>query len=176
MSQSPHIVHRTFEEAWLAFGGKGPLIEFTYLLTSNQTLKDRLSHQIDALLQEGIEDSWIDLLQLICLAGRLGCQVDYNSVKEQLSIATLQSALRRLKDEYLIRITTENTIEALHPVRAQIVYSILQTQTFFEEKEIVLKTLPCITSRNAKIILMDYFNHNEYDSAFMQRVSALIRL
>lgn len=173
VSQSPRIVHRTFEEAWLAFGGKGPLIEFTYLLTNNQTLKDRLSHQIDALLQEGIEDSWIDLLQMICLAGRLGCQVDYNSVKEQLSIATLQSALCRLKDEYLIRITTENTIEALHPVRAQIVYSILKAQTFFGEKEIVLKTLPCITPRNARIILMDYFSHNEYDSAYMQRVSAL---
>ena len=34
---------------------------------------------------------------------------------------TMQSAIQRLKDEYLIRIIDENKIEALHPVRAQIV-------------------------------------------------------
>lgn len=38
----PHTEHRTFEEAWQSFGGQGPLIEFVYLLTNNQTLTQRL--------------------------------------------------------------------------------------------------------------------------------------
>ena len=50
----PHSSHRTFEEAWQSFGGDGPLIEFVYLLTNNQTLTKRLQNQIDFLLQEGL--------------------------------------------------------------------------------------------------------------------------
>lgn len=34
----PHATFRTFEDAWNVYGGKGPLIEFVYLLTNNQTL------------------------------------------------------------------------------------------------------------------------------------------
>ena len=78
----PHSSHRTFEEAWQSFGGDGPLIEFVYLLTNNQTLTKRLQNQIDFLLQEGISDEWLELLQLVCYAGRLGCSVDYCKIKE----------------------------------------------------------------------------------------------
>ena len=78
----PHSSHRTFEEAWQSFGGDGALIEFVYLLTNNQTLTKRLQNQIDFLLQEGISDEWLELLQLVCYAGRLGCSVDYCKIKE----------------------------------------------------------------------------------------------
>lgn len=37
----------------------------------------------------------------------------------------MHAAIRRLKDEYLIRVVDENTIEALHPVRAKIVFDVL---------------------------------------------------
>ena len=62
----PHAEHRTFEDAWQSFGGQGPLIEFVYLLTNNQTLAQRLQDQIDALLREGVSDEWLELLQLVC--------------------------------------------------------------------------------------------------------------
>lgn len=42
----PHAKLRTFEEAWRSFGGNGPLIEFVYLLTNNQTLTKRLQEQM----------------------------------------------------------------------------------------------------------------------------------
>ena len=45
----------------------GPLIEFVYLLTNNQTLAQRLQDQVDALLREGISDDWLELLQLVLL-------------------------------------------------------------------------------------------------------------
>lgn len=82
----PHTEHRTFEEAWQSFGGQGPLIEFVYLLTNNKTLTQRLQEQLDVLLQEGISDEWLELLQLVCYAGRLGCAVNLTAVKMKFTV------------------------------------------------------------------------------------------
>ena len=112
----------------------GPLIEFVYLLTNNQTLTQRLQEQIDALQREGISDEWLELLQLVCYAGRLGCAVNLADVKNVIHCSTMHAAVRRLKDEYLIRVIDENTIEALHPVRAKIVFDALCDQIYINPK------------------------------------------
>lgn len=158
----PHSSHRTFEEAWQSFGGKGPLIEFVYLLTNNQTLTKRLQNQIDSLLREGISDEWIELLLLVCYAGRLGCSVDFGEIKKVLVCTSMQAAVRRLKDEYLIRITDDNKLEALHPIRAEIVYDTLCNQTCILAKDIVFKVLTCVSSQNIRLVLMDYFSQYKY--------------
>lgn len=165
----PHSSHRTFEEAWQSFGGKGPLIEFVYLLTNNQTLTKRLQNQIDSLIQEGVSDEWIELLLLVCYAGQLGCSVDFNEIKKVLACTSMQAAVRRLKDEYLIRITEDNKLEALHPIRAEIVYDALCNQTCITAKDIVLKALACVSSQNVRLILMDYFSQNKYVLAEIQQ-------
>ena len=158
-SEKPHPIYRTFEEAWIIFGGGGPLIEFVYLLSNNQTLTARLHYQIDALIKEKVSDDWLELLQLVCYAGRLGANVDFQSAKKEIHCSTMQSAIQRLKDEYLIRVVDENKIEALHPVRAQIVFDNICVQTGTTERDIVFKTVPCVESKNIRVILMDYFSH-----------------
>lgn len=169
----PHAEHRTFEEAWQAFGGQGSLIEFAYLLTNNQTLAQRLQEQIDALLQEGISDDWLELLQLVCYAGRLGCAVNLMDVKKEIQCSTMHAAVRRLKDEYLIRVVDENTIEALHPVRAKIVFDALCDQIYTESREVVFKALSCISSQNVRVVLLDYFSNQQYDIKDVQRLSQI---
>ena len=169
----PHAEHRTFEEAWQAFGGQGALIEFAYLLTNNQTLTQRLQEQIDALLQEGISDDWLELLQLVCYAGRLGCAVNLTDVKKEIQCSTMHAAVRRLKDEYLIRVVDENTIEALHPVRAKIVFDALCDQIYTESREVVFKALSCISSQNVRVVLLDYFSNQQYDIKDVQRLSQI---
>lgn len=169
----PHAEHRTFDEAWQAFGGQGPLIEFAYLLTNNQTLAQRLQEQIDALLQEGISDDWLELLQLVCYAGRLGCAVNLTDVKKEIHCSTMHAAVRRLKDEYLIRVVDENTIEALHPVRAKIVFDALCDQIYTESREVVFKALSCISSQNVRVVLLDYFSNRQYDLKDVQRLSQI---
>ena len=169
----PHTEHRTFEEAWQSFGGQGPLIEFVYLLTNNQTLTQRLQGQIDALLQEGISDEWLELLQLVCYAGRLGCAVNLTAVKNVTHCSTMHAAIRRLKDEYLIREVDENTIEALHPVRAKIVFDALCDQICTEAREVVFKALSCISSQNVRVVLLDYFSNQQYDIEDVQRLSQI---
>lgn len=169
----PHAEHRTFEEAWQFFGGQGPLIEFVYLLTNNQTLTQRLQEQIDALLQEGVSDEWLELLQLICYVGRLGCAVDLNAVKNEIQCSTMQAAIRRLKDEYLIRVVDENKIEALHPVRAQIVFDALCDQVCTNDRDVIFKALSCISSQNVRLVLLDYFSRHQYSIEDVQRLSQI---
>ena len=169
----PHTEHRTFEEAWQSFSRQGPLIEFVYLLTNNQTLTQRLQGQIDALLQEGVSDEWLELLQLVCYAGRLGCAVNLTAVKNITHCSTMHAAIRRLKDEYLIREVDENTIEALHPVRAKIVFDALCDQICTEAREVVFKALSCISSQNVRVVLLDYFSNQQYDIEDVQRLSQI---
>ncbi|MDO8446343.1 MAG: hypothetical protein Q7T53_09635 [Deltaproteobacteria bacterium] len=39
----------TFDDAWKRFGAKGPLLEFVYLVTQNESLQDRLKSQVTKL-------------------------------------------------------------------------------------------------------------------------------
>ena len=169
----PHAEHRTFEEAWQVFGGQGPLIEFVYLLTNNQTLTQRLQGQVDALLQEGVSDEWLELLQLVCYAGRLGCAVNLTAAKNEIHCSTMYAAIRRLKDEYLIRVIDENTVEALHPVRAKIVFEALCDQIYTEARDVVFKALSCVSSQNVRVILLDYFSTQQFDIEDVQRLSQI---
>ena len=169
----PHAEHRTFEDAWQSFGGQGPLIEFVYLLTNNQTLAQRLQDQIDALLREGVSDEWLELLQLVCYAGQLGCAVNLATVKKEIHCSTMHAAIRRLKDEYLIRVVDDSTIEALHPVRAKIVFDSLCSLLYTETRDIVFKTLSCISSQNVRVVLLDYFSNQNYNIEDVQRLSQI---
>lgn len=171
--EHPHSLHRTFEEAWQSFGGDGPLIEFAYLLTNNQTLTRRLQNQIDSLLQDGISDEWLELLQLVCYAGRLGCSVDYREIKKVITCNSMQAAIRRLKDEYLIRITENNRLEALHPIRARIVYGVLCNQTNITATDIIFKALSCVSSKSVRLILMDYFSQYKYVLAEVKQLAKI---
>ena len=169
----PHAEHRTFEDAWQSFGGQGSLIEFVYLLTNNQTLAQRLQDQIDALLREGVSDEWLELLQLVCYAGQLGCAVNLATVKKEMHCSTMHAAIRRLKDEYLIRVVDDSTIEALHPVRAKIVFDSLCNLLYTETRDIVFKTLSCISSQNVRVVLLDYFSYQQYNIEDVRRLSQI---
>ena len=161
-SKNPHPFYRSFDEAWIAFGSNGPMIEFVYLLTNNETLTHRLETQIQFLISEKVPDNWLELLQLVCYAGRLGVNVDYSAVKKITNCSTMIAAIQRLKDEYLIRVTEDNRIEALHPVRAKIVYDILCLQIGTNDKDLVFNAISCVKSKSIGAILFDYFSNQKY--------------
>lgn len=168
----PHATFRTFEDAWNVYGGKGLLIEFVYLLTNNQTLTQRIEQQIDAMMLERISDSWLELLHLVCFTGSLGCSVDFNAVKGVLKCDSMNAAVKRFSDEYLLRITIDgNRLEALHPVRANIIYNVLRTKTVINIKEALMKALNCVESKYVSIILMEYFTNYEYSLDDIQMIA-----
>lgn len=166
----PSPVHRTFDDAWQSFDRQGPFIEFMYFLSNNQTLKLRLEEQILALLQEGISDEWVELLKIVCYAGKLGCSVGFDKVKGVLECKTMHAAIRRLKDEYLIRVV-DNKIEAMHPVRAQIILDVLCSHVGVDVGDVMIKTLPCVDSQSVRIVLLEYFTRNNYRLADIKRIS-----
>lgn len=171
-SDQPLQTIRSFEESWQSFGGKGPLIEFVYFLTNEQTLKDRITKQIDALIREKIDDEWIDVLRLVSYAGRIGCPVRYSEIKHITKCSNLEAAISRLKDEYLIRVIDDGKkIEALHPVRAQIIYDALCSLTACSDKDLIFDVLSCVSSRNTRLILLDYFTRNNFDNDDIQRLA-----
>ena len=171
-TDQPSQTLRSFDEAWQSFGGHGPLIEFIYLLTNEQTLKDRVEKQIDALIREKIDDEWIDVLRIVAYAGRIGCPVDYAEIKRITNCSNMEAAISRLKDEYLIRVIDNGKkIEALHPVRAQIIYDALCSLTATSDKDILFDVLSCVSSRNIRLMLLDYFTRNQFDSDDIQRLA-----
>ena len=168
----PHATFRTFEDAWKMYGGKGPLIEFIYLLTNNQTLTQRIEQQINAMVLERIPDSWLELLHLVCFTSGLGCSVDFNDVKAALNCDSMNAAIKRFSDEYLLRITSDgNRLEALHPVRARIIYNVLQSKIVVNIKDVLVNSLKCVESKQVGIILMEYFTNYEYSKADIQLVA-----
>lgn len=172
--KSPHPQLRSFEEAWGKFGENGPMIEFMYLLTNNQPLRQRLQAQINNLLLEKVPDSWLTLLQLVCFAGRIGCPLKIKKVKQEVCCDNIYAALKRFGDEYLIKTSEDGQyIEALHSQRAQIICDILKEHINEDANNLLLTSLKCIKSRYTQLILMDFFSEHPYSIDFVHDISTV---
>ncbi|MDD4497016.1 MAG: hypothetical protein PHV51_02515, partial [Methanosarcinaceae archaeon] len=170
----PHPQFRSFEEAWARFGTSGPLLEFVYLLTNNQTLSQRLQAQIDNLLREDHPDSWFTLLQLVSFAGKTGCPLIFENVRKEIPCDNVFSALQRLSDEYLIKRSEDGVyIETLHPLRAQIICKIFIEKIGEDSSRLILAALKCIESNYSQLLLMDYFSNNIYSSEIIVEIAAV---
>lgn len=170
----PHNSFRTFEEAWRQFGYRGPLLEFMYLLNNNETLKHRLNAQINRLIDESPEDSWLNLLLLVCYAGKLDIPVRFDKVKQVVKCNTIVAALKRMSDEYLIRRAEDGKfIVALHPLRAEIIYYILINHMIHSEKDILLQSLNCVETRFPQILLFHYFTNNDLNDDLISEIAKI---
>ena len=172
----PHDKYRTFEESWISFGGKGPLIEFTYFLTNNQTLTERLRGQISNLLLEKVPDSWFDILKVVSLAGKIGGAVSASKLKNVIKCDNYISAMQRFTDEYLIRETLDKAyIEALHPIRATILCEVLKSLTIDGPIDDLLNCIGCIEGYNVQYLLMDYFTENPYNKQIVKDITPVVQ-
>jgi methyl-accepting chemotaxis protein len=173
-NSSPHPQFRSFEEAWAQFGGDGPFLEFTYLLTNNQTLKQRLIAQIDNLLREGNSDSWVLLLQLVCFAGKTGCPIIFDNLNQEVPCNNLFAAIQRLSNEYLIRKSEDGVyIEALHPLRAKIICEVLSKEIGENSTALMLSVLKCIDSTYIQLFLMDYFSVHASSPEIIEKIAII---
>lgn len=170
----PHPQFRSFEEAWSRFGSGGPLLEFMYLLTYNQTLKQRLQAQIDNLFWENHPDSWFSLLQLVCFAGQTCCPLNLNDLKRVVACGDAFTAIQRLSNEYLIRRTEDGVyVEALHPLRAQIICDVLKEKIGENSIALMLSVLECVDSYCIQLFLMDYFSGHSFSPEIVSEIAAV---
>ncbi|MDO3412449.1 hypothetical protein QWJ34_21980 [Saccharibacillus sp. CPCC 101409] len=174
IENEPHIHFRNFEEAWQMFGGSGPLLEFMYLLNNNQTLEQRLKAQIQRLITEKVDDTWLELLLLVCYVGRVNGSVRLEKAKQEIHVSSAISALKRMSNEYLIRNSEDGTyIDSLHPVRAKILFEILQKEIGIEEKTVLLRSLVCVEDTQPQLLLVQYFTDHGIEADLISQIAAV---
>lgn len=134
-----------FSEAWEAFGGYGPLLEFVYLLTQGGRLQERLQQQINDLtseIQNG--DKTLDLLYCMAIATACGARLNVGKAVKHFEIDP-RKTFKRLEAEYLLRLDeSKSWISAFHPLRSVILEQLLFDPgyaTWIDQIESILKLL-----------------------------------
>ena len=124
----------SFDEAWRRFvgsgGDEGPLMEFVYLVSRTETLRERLRQQVDAIRDAAMDSqaskAALDLLAMVSFASALAARIDLASLREHLPGLDLGRIVERLEREYLVRRRDEgHRLEGLHPVRSRLLADIL---------------------------------------------------
>jgi len=125
------IGYLSFEDTWEAFGGKGgPLLEYIYLLTQTETLRDRLKEQVKRLKievrEKHLSPNELTLMKLAAVITAYEGRLHLPTLSAQLKLPDLSSTLQNYEKEYLIRVSDDQQyIEALHPIRSNILTDLL---------------------------------------------------
>lgn len=138
----------SFEEAWERFGSNGPLLEFVYLVTQNESLRERLAKQVKRLEDEvrrgDLTSGELDLLRVVAAASAYGTRLDLAKLIEHLVLPVPKSTIERYEKEYLLRTSADRRyIEGLHPLRSTILTDLLTEpvlQPWHGSVDTILKT------------------------------------
>jgi hypothetical protein len=125
-----------FNDAWQRFGAKGPLMEFTYLVTQGESLRGRLRNQVSVLQAEArkpngpFTDQHIELLALVSVAAAYECRLNAEKLCKHLGLSLLTNPFAPFEREYLLRYWEElSIVSGLHPIRSEIVLEKLLEST-----------------------------------------------
>ncbi|MBX7133951.1 MAG: hypothetical protein K1X67_14860 [Fimbriimonadaceae bacterium] len=119
-----------FSDVWSYFGGRGPLMEFTYLLTQSESLHNRLTTQIrflrEQVRQGKISTTEVELLRWVAVASAFGARIDLRRVGSALSLPDPGQTVAMFEREYLLRVDEKGRyLCGLHPIRSTIIAHIL---------------------------------------------------
>jgi len=134
-----------FDDAWRHFGGAGPLLEFTYLLTHHDTLHVRLAQQV-ATLRAELSPKELNFLAAILSASEFGCALNVRRASDAAKLDRPLATLDRLEREYLVRVADDpERVEGLHAVRSRIALDLVCDGAFLTwaaAAELALTALP----------------------------------
>lgn len=156
--------HIAFSEAWEEFGGKGPLLEFVYLITQGGKLEERLRAQVDRLIDEALpSDNTLCVLRAIAVATASGSSLSVEAVVEHFNITVPKKTFKRLEAEYLLRLdTSKQWISAVHPIRSILLERILIDEGFAPWVKEVQTVLPLLCKNHVgQFLLYAFLNHFE---------------
>lgn len=151
-----------FAEAWGRFGGRGPLMEFVYLLTQTVTLEERLREQVNRLRDEvrcgvlGADE--LHLLRLVAIASALEARLDVQLVVGVLGLSEPTRTLELFEKEYLIRRSLDQRqVEGLHPIRSSILTALLSDSVINPWLDTAIQLLPVIVQTDLEGFLLHAF-------------------
>lgn len=153
----------SFEDAWRGFVGSagtdGPLMEFVYLATRTETLRERLNQQIGAI-REASFDSPIagakrDVLAVVSFASALGARIDVPSLRRNSAGYDLGYIVNQLEQEYLVRSLDQGLrLDGLHPVRSHLLVEILCDGISFDRLDLAKQCLELIVVEDMEVFLL----------------------
>ena len=162
-----------FEEAWHRFGGEGPLLEFIYLVTQGESLRERLKQQVTRLSDEARrrerEPGEIELLTLVSVASAFDAQLKVkpliDSLKDSLRLAAPQRTFELFENEYLLRISADGSlVKGLHPIRSEILVDLLTDTIISPWSKYAISSLPLINETDIEIFLLFAFSRRRKDT------------
>ncbi|WP_225414669.1 P-loop NTPase [Stigmatella hybrida] len=181
IQRRPFSQYLDFEEAWERFGGRGPLLEFTYLLTQHDTLRARLEIQVLRLRERAAQlgaraEAELELLRRVSVASAYGARLDVVQLARSLALPEPQFTVQRLEREYLVRAdATGRFVDGLHPVRSLILVSLLTDATFNPWLEVAVRALPQIVEDALGVFLLHAFSRQESERSRLAREIVTMR-
>jgi len=159
----------SFENTWGRFGSGGPLLEFVYLITQNESLRERLRIQVqrlqDAVRAEELHPNELELLRLVSVASAYGARVDLKVLVEQLKLPEPKRTLELFKREYLLRRSPdERLVEGLHPIRSAILVDLLTDPVLVPWSGVAGTCLPMIIEDDLEVFLLHAFSRRKDDA------------
>ncbi|HOI71232.1 MAG TPA: hypothetical protein PLC38_02980 [Methanobacterium sp.] len=173
ISKKPDKQFLDFEDSWLKFGGQGPLLEFTYLVTQGTTLKEKLKDQINRIKKESTETERLDFLRIVSIIGMFGGKTDLRSIKSMIQLKDPLHVIDLFQKEYLIR-ESENGryIEPLHPIRSEILVEILSDPILLPFKDDISICISVIDEIDLEIFLLNCFLNYGADKAILDSLNS----
>lgn len=153
----------SFKEAWSRFGSSGPLMEFVYLITQNESLRERLRSQIKRLqdmVREGkMCENELGLLRMAAIASAYDARLDAKLLCELLNLKEPARILDLFEKEYLLRQSTEGKhIEGLHTIRSSILVDLLTDAALNSWLKVARECLSLIVEDDLEIFLLYSFS------------------
>lgn len=151
-----------FDDAWNRFGGDGPLMEFVYLITQGNSLRERLQQQVrriqDEIRSGHASDAELHLLRLVAVASAFEARLKLRELVSFLELPSPQRTLEILEEEYLLRTSEGGTlVEGLHPIRSKILTDILTDKVFYPWANTASTCLPFIFEQDVSSFLLYAF-------------------
>lgn len=132
-----HSAITDWQPVWEQVHKNGLLIEYTFLLTQGEMLRDRLRHQLKTLNSEIGSAEKIEILRLVSLADCINIKLKTSTLLSFVSDRTgfqtdRDQILNELENEYFLNFNGQY-ITGLHPVRSEHLKDLLHTNLPLED-------------------------------------------
>jgi hypothetical protein len=166
----------SFDEAWRRFGGAGPLMEFVYLVTQGNLLREKLAEQVARLEEDAAKGDLgtheLALLRLVSVASAFDARLRVKPLVESLSLALPKRTFRYFEKEYLLRLSDDGSlVYGLHPIRSAMLCDLLTDPSLDSWIDNARSCLPIMYEPDVEIFLLYAFSRRKPESHHL--VSAL---
>ncbi|OHB32750.1 MAG: hypothetical protein A2X79_02005 [Desulfuromonadaceae bacterium GWB2_53_15] len=168
----------SFDDAWVRFGGDGPLLEFVYFITQAESLKNRLHNQVLRLREEVRTNKLFPeefaFMRVCSVASAFEARIDAASLAAELKLKDPVRTLQLLDEEYLLRSSHDRRhVEALHPIRSEILAHELTDPVFEPWREAAQLAIYHMPEPDLEAFLLYAFARRPEDVEFL--VAAIYR-